>query len=117
MRRLGGRTWQWGRGRADEIAAAVLVAVAAGILSASGLLASALPASLSLLAFLALVAERSRHPIFVGVIGGALLALPTLMGDATALNNSAVALPGLLAVFLIAYSLGANCQWALRLLG
>ncbi len=117
MRRLGRRTWQWGRGRADEIAAAVLVAVAAGILSASGLLASALPASVSLLAFLALVAERSRHPIFVGVIGGALLALPTLMGDATALNNSAVALPGLLAVFLIAYSLGANCRWGPSIIG
>jgi signal transduction histidine kinase len=117
MRKLSGRTWRWGRGRADEIAAAVLVAVAAGILGASGLLASALPASLSLLAFLALVAERSRHPIFVGVIGGALLALPTLMGDATALNNSAVALPGLLAVFLIAYSLGANCRLGPSIIG
>jgi signal transduction histidine kinase len=117
MRKLSGRTWRWGRGRADEIAAAVLVAVAAGILGASGLLASALPASLSLLAFLALVAERSRHPIFVGVIGGALLALPTLMGDATALNNSAVALPGLLAVFLIAYSLGANCRLGPSVIG
>jgi signal transduction histidine kinase len=45
------------------------------------------------------------------------VALPTIVGDASRINNSAVALPGLLAVFLVAYSLGANCRWAPSLLG
>ena len=45
------------------------------------------------------------------------MALPTVMHDATQVNNSAVALPGLLAVFLIAYSLGAYCRWGPSLIG
>ncbi len=117
MRKLGHRLWGWGRRRPDEIAAAALTATAAGILSAGGILSSALPASLSVLAFFALVGARRRYPIFVGVAGGALLALPTVIDEASAINNSAVGLPGLLAVFLIAYSLGANCPWRPSLIG
>jgi signal transduction histidine kinase len=107
------------RRRSDQIAAALLTAIAAGILGASGLLTSAhvLPASLSVVAFCALVGARRRRPLIVGLVGGALLALPTIMGNATQVNNSAVALPGLLAVFLVAYSLGANCRFAPSLLG
>jgi signal transduction histidine kinase len=117
MRELGNRIWLSCRGRADEIVAALLTATAAGILEASGLLASALPASLSVLAFCALVAARRRRPLLVGVVGGALLVLPTAMHDATQVNNSAVALPGILAVFLMAYSLGAYCRWGPSLIG
>ncbi len=117
MRELGGRLWRSCRGRGDEIAAALLIATAAGILAATGLLSSALPASLSVLAFFALVGARSRHPIFVGLVGGVLLALPTVMHDASQVNNSALALPGLVAVFLIAYSLGAHCRWGPSLIG
>ena len=117
MRELGHRIWRSCRGRADEIVAALLTATAAGILGASGLLASALPASLSVLAFCALVAARRRRPLLVGVVGGALLVLPTAMHDATQVNNSAVALPGLFAVFLMAYSLGAYCRWGPSLIG
>lgn len=119
MPNLDGPLWRSLCRRSDRIAAALLTAIAAGILGASGLLASAhvLPASLSVLAFCALVAARRRRPMMVGLAGGALLALPTIMGDATQVNNSAVALPALLAVFLVAYSLGANCQWASSLVG
>jgi signal transduction histidine kinase len=117
MRELGQRMWRTCQGRADEIVAALLTAIAAGILGASGLLASALPASLSVLAFCALVAARRRRPLLVGVVGGALLVLPTAMHDATQVNNSAVALPGLCAVFLMAYSLGAYCRWGPSLIG
>ncbi len=117
MRELGGRLWRSWRGRGDEIAAALLTASAAGILGASGLLSFAFLASLSVLAFFALVGARSRHPIFVGLVGGALLALPTVMHEATQVNNSLVALPGLIAVFLIAYSLGAHCRWGPSLIG
>jgi signal transduction histidine kinase len=107
------------RRRADEIAAALLTASAATILGAEGLLTSpdALPACLCTLAFCALVGARSRHPVAVGLIGGVLLALPTVLGDASQINNSAVALPGILAVFLIAYSLGTTRPWAHSLLG
>jgi signal transduction histidine kinase len=45
------------------------------------------------------------------------LALPTIIGDASQINNSAVALPGLLAVFLMAYSLGTAPSWAPSLIG
>ncbi len=117
MRKLQSRIWRFCRDRADEIAAALLTATAAGILGATGLLSSALPASLSVLAFMVLVGARRRHPIFVGLVGGALLALPAVMHDATQINNSAVAVPGLLAVFLIAYSLGAHCRWGPSLIG
>jgi signal transduction histidine kinase len=117
MRDLGRRIWRSCRRRADEIAAALLTAAAAGILAATGLFSSALPASLSVLAFCALVAARRRRPLLVGVVGGALLALPAVIHDATQVNNSAVALPGLLAVFLIAYSLGAYCRWGPSLIG
>jgi len=117
MRDLTARLRQLCRGRAGEIAAAVLVAIAAGILGTSGLLVAALPASLSMLVFLGLVGARRRHPIFVGVVGGALLAVPTVIDDSTAINSSAVALPGLVAVFLIAYSLGARCRWGPSLIG
>jgi len=117
MRELAGRLRRLGAGPVDEIAAVVLTATAAGILGASGLLFSDLPVSLSVLAFMALVGARRRHPLFVGVVGGALLAFPSVIGDATAVNNSHVALPGLLAAFLIAYSLGANCQWGPSLIG
>ena len=107
------------RRRSDLVAAALLVAAAATILGAEGLLASprVLPACLCTLGFCALVGARSRHPVAVGLFGGALLALPTVIGDASRINNSAVALPGLLAVFLIAYSLGTTCPWAPSLVG
>jgi signal transduction histidine kinase len=110
MPELDDGVWRSLGGRADEMAAALLTATAAGILGATGLLSSAhvLPASLCTLGFCALVGDRSRRPVVVGLVGGALLALPTVMGDASAINNSAVALPGLFAVFLVAYSLGAN---------
>ncbi|HTW10183.1 MAG TPA: histidine kinase [Acidimicrobiales bacterium] len=114
-----GRRWRSLGRWSDQIAAALLTATAAGILGATGLLTSAqvLPASLSQLAFLALIGARRRQPMMVGLVGGVLLALPTIMGDASRINNSAVALPGLVAVFLVAYSLGANCRWAPSLVG
>jgi signal transduction histidine kinase len=119
MPELDGRLWRSLRRRSDWVAAALLTAIAASILGATGLLASArvLPASLSVLAFCALVAVRRQRPILVGLVGGALLALPTITGGATQINNSAVALPALLAVFLLAYSLGANSRWSPSLFG
>ncbi len=119
MREPDGRLWRSWRARADQVAAALLTATAAGILGATGLLTSlhVLPACLCTLGFCALVGARSRRPLIVGLAGGALLALPTIMHDATQINNNAVALPSLLAVFLIAYSLGANCRWGLSLIG
>lgn len=119
MRKLEGRRWPTWRIGIDQIAAALLTTVAAVILYVGGLLTSpdVLPASVCTLTFCALVGARSRYPMAVGLVGGALLALPTIIGDASRINNSPVALPGLLAVFLIAYSLGSARPWAPSLIG
>jgi len=46
-----------------------------------------------------------------------LLATPTIIHDAARINNSAAGVPGLIAVFLIAYSLGAHGRWGPSLVG
>ncbi len=115
--RLGSRPGGPGRAERDEIAAALLVAIAAGILSAGRPSVFGLTGLAQRARFLCLGGGAQPAPNICGGDGGALLALPALMDDATALNNSAVALPGLLAVFLIAYSLGANCRWGLSIIG
>jgi signal transduction histidine kinase len=108
-----------GRDHFDVLTAVVLTVVSFAILAASGLLTGAggMVTSLSVLAFSALVAGRRRRPIVVAVAAGALLVVPELTSEAHAYSTSALALPGLVAVFLYAYTLGAHCAWAPSLIG
>jgi len=103
----------------DALTAAALTAISLPILATSGLLIwpDGAAASLSALTFTALVGVRQRAPIAVTVAAGILLAIPELTSEAHAYSNSALVVPGLVAVFFYAYTLGSRCSWAPSLIG
>ena len=108
-----------GRSHLDALTAVALTAVSFAILATSDLFAwpEGGVTSLSALAFTALVGVRRRAPITVAVAAGILLAIPELTAEAHLYNNSALVVPGLVAVFLYAYTLGSRCSWAPSLIG
>lgn len=108
-----------GRDHLDALTALALTAISFAILAASGLLIwpEGAVTSFSALAFTALVGVRRRAPIAVAVAAGILLAIPELTSEGHAYDNSALVVPGLVAVFLYAYTLGSRCSWAPSLIG
>lgn len=108
-----------GRNHLDALTAAVLTAVSFAILTSSGILVwpEGIATSLSALGFTALVGVRRRAPIRVAVAAGVLIAIPELTSEAHAFKNSALVVPGLVAVFLYAYTLGSRCPWRLSWVG
>lgn len=119
VRELIARSGRSGRTHLDALTAGALTASSLGILAASGLLTGpgGVATSLSALAFAALVGVRQRAPIAVAVAAGILLAIPELTGEARLYNNSALVVPGLVAVFLYAYTLSSRCPWLPSLIG
>jgi signal transduction histidine kinase len=103
-----GRLRRYVRHRSDPLLAAVLTITAVVVLASQGQLA--LPASLCLYGFCALVAVRRSHPVIVGLAAGTLIALPYFMHDAPAVYDNGSFIPVWAAIFLFSYALGSSCS-------
>ena len=100
--------WRYVRSRSDPLLAAVLTITAVVMLASQGQLA--LPASLCLFGFCALVAVRRWHPVIVGLAAGTLIAVPYFMHDATSVYDNGSFIPVWAAIFLFSYALGSSCS-------
>jgi signal transduction histidine kinase len=86
--------------------AAVLTITAVVMLAYQGQLA--LPASLCLFGFCALVAVRLWHPVIVALAAGTLAAVPYFTHDAATVYNNGSFIPVWAAIFLFCYALGSS---------
>jgi signal transduction histidine kinase len=96
--------------------AVALTGWAAGSLAVAGQL-GAVPGSLCVLAFCALVALRGWKPVPIVVLASVLIALPAYTHDLAAVNDDAVFVSLWLTTILYSFTLGTRCSWAASVVG
>jgi signal transduction histidine kinase len=113
------RIRRWSRQHPDAVVAVVLAVACAGILGQRGVLGQpdALPDSIAVIGVGVLVAWRQRHPLAIAVGAGVLIAVPEFTRYGSRINNSALFVPMLTAVFLYAFAIGAGSEWRRSLVG
>ena len=96
--------------------AVALTGWAAGSLVVAGQF-GAVPGSLCVLAFCALVALRGWQPVPVVVLASVLIALPAATHDLASVNADGVFVSLWLATILYSFALGTRCSWAVSVVG
>jgi signal transduction histidine kinase len=106
------RTWRWCRRHPDAIVAVVLATSSTLILwfAGPGRELDSLGPSLAMIGAAGAVAWRRRYPASVAIVTGILISVPAFTASGSAIFNTALFLPLLIAAFLDAYALGSDCR-------
>jgi signal transduction histidine kinase len=104
------------RAKADSLMAVTLTGCAAASLAVAGQL-GAVPGSLCVLAFCALVALRGWKPLPVVLLASVLIALPACTHNLATVNDGSMFVSLWLATILYSFALGTRCSWAVSVVG